>query len=371
MKRTGHKVAVVGVGTTGWGSFPETDTYGLGMQAFKNALDDSGLQRDDIDGLISSRIPSYLKFGEMAGMNPRYAVHLPSEGRQSGNAVQLAVSAIETGRADYIALVYANNGRSKRVYYGGDIGLWSPWGMTSLGAQHAMMFRQYMDRYNVTNDELAEIPLTFRYHASLNPSAVMRKLISKEDYHSSRYIVEPLHLYDYCLINDGGVCLILTSAERAESLKQQPVYVKGIGQAATLVNSSYTPDDFWYESLKHCADQVYEDSGLSQQDIDGLMIYDNFSPTVLFTLEGFGFCPQGEAAKWVQGGRLKLGGDYPTNTSGGHLSESYMQGWGLQVEAVRQLRGQCNERQIENCNSIQYMAATPIATSIIYGRSEK
>ena len=109
-------------------------------------------------------------------------------------------------------------------------------------------------------------------------------------------------------------------------------------------------------------------AGVQRDDLDALMIYDNFSPTVLFSLEGFGFCNQGEGGAWMQDGRLELGGQFPTNTSGGHLSESYMQGWGLNAEAVRQLRGECGARQVEDAKLIQYMCAAPLITSIIYGR---
>ena len=109
-------------------------------------------------------------------------------------------------------------------------------------------------------------------------------------------------------------------------------------------------------------------AGVVQEEMSGLMIYDNFTPTVLFTLEGFGFCGPGESGPWVQSGHLGLGGLFPTNTNGGHLSESYMQGWSLNAEAVRQIRGQCGLRQIAQPQFIQYMAAAPIVTSIIYGR---
>ena len=119
--------------------------------------------------------------------------------------------------------------------------------------------------------------------------------------------------------------------------------------------------------MQSVARQTYPMAGVTHDDLDGLMIYDNFSPTVLFTLEGFGFCRQGEGGPFVEDGRLELGGEFPSNTDGGHLSNSYMQGWALNVEAVRQLRGECGERQIKDAKLIQYMCAAPLVTSIIYG----
>lgn len=360
--------AVAGVGTTAWGNFPETDALGLGVDAFRAALADAGLRPSDIDGLITSRIPGYARFAGATGVDPDTIVALPPEGRQSGVALHLAETLVTSGRCRTVALVYGNNGRSQRVYYGGeDDGPFNPWGFTSMGALHAMQFRQHMHRYGTTHDQLAEIALTFRAHAALNPDAVMRKPMSRDDYHASRWVVEPLHLFDYCLINDGGVCLIVTSEERARDLRQPAVRILATAESTAVTTSPYYPEDLFYDAAQRCARQVYPAAGLRHEDMDALMIYDNFSPTVLFTLEGFGFCGRGESGSWVQDGRLRLGGQYPTNTSGGHLSESYMQGWALNVEAVRQLRGQAGDRQVADCRHVQFMAATPITTSIVYG----
>jgi acetyl-CoA acetyltransferase len=213
---------------------------------------------------------------------------------------------------------------------------------------------------------LGLVATTFRRHAALNPNAVMREPFTIEDYRRSRYICEPLHLLDYCLINDGGVALILTTTERARDLRGRPVYIRGFGQASAFAGSAFPPDDFWRAPMQRVAAQTYEMAGLSQRDMNALMIYDNFTPTVLFSLEGFGFCPVGESGPWIAEGRLALDGEFPANTSGGHLSESYMQGWALNVEAVRQVRGECGARQIADVRNAQYMCASPIVTSIIY-----
>lgn len=363
------QVCVVGVGNTNYGSFPETDSYGLGLKALSRALDDSGLKLSDVDGLIVNRIPSYERFAEMAGINPEFCLQTEAPGRFSAVSLMIAAQAIATGAAKTVALVYGNNGRSNRVYYGGGAGLWAPWGMTSPGAIHAMMFRAHMARFGTTPEQLGPISLAFRSHAALNPNAVMQKPITLEDHRSARPICAPLGLLDYCLINDGGVAWIMTSAERARDLKQPPVYVSGYARQDSFDGASVPRLDFWYPALQHIAGTVYERAGIGRDDIDGLMIYDNFTPTVLFSLEGMGFCAQGEGAGFISDGVLELGrGALPTNTSGGHLSESYMQGWALIAEAVRQLRGDCGARQIPDARAIQYIAATNIASSIIFRR---
>jgi acetyl-CoA acetyltransferase len=225
-----------------------------------------------------------------------------------------------------------------------------------------------MELYGTTPDQLGRVSKTFREHARLNSAAVMRTPFTLAEYHASRYICEPLHLLDYCLINDGGVALILASAERARDLARTPVYLRGYGMATALAGSTFPPDDFWREPMRKAAAKSFRMAGVNREDMSALMIYDNFTPTVLFSLEGFGYCREGESGPFVAEGHLALGARYPTNTSGGHLSESYMQGWALNVEAVRQVRGGCGARQVHNCPLAHYMAAAPVVTSIIYGR---
>src|SRR6202041_3542129 len=222
-----NRVAVAGVGTTAYGSFPETDEYGLAAEAFRNALDDCKLDKSKIDGLLTCRIPSYSRVGEILGLEPRWTITLPGHGRMSGIGLIEATIALATGQANYVALLYANIGPSRRVFYGGDEspGTWDPWGMTSPGAAHALMFRRHMELYGTTTRKLAEVPVAIRYHACLSPDAVMRNPITIEDHESARHIVAPLRLLDYCLINDGAVCIILTSAERARDFRKPPVLI--------------------------------------------------------------------------------------------------------------------------------------------------
>jgi acetyl-CoA acetyltransferase len=368
--------AIVGVGHTRYGRLPEFDAYELGLWALKEAVADCGVSFSQIDGLIVNRIPDYQRFCEIAGIDPDYVNITPGQGRFSGIDIETAAALIRDGLATTIALVYGNNGRSAGDRYGGandtygsgGAGNWFPYGMTSPGAFHALMARRHMEMYGTTPDQLGTVSKTFRDHAVLNPAAVMRKPFTLGEYHASRWICEPLHLLDYCLINDGGVALILTSAERARDLKQPPVYVRGYGIATTLVGSMFPPDDFWRGAMSRASAKAFRMAGVTSKEISTLMIYDNFTPTVLFSLEGHGYCAEGESGVFVAEGHLALGGRYPTNTSGGHLSESYMQGWALNLEAVKQVRGHCGERQVKNCNFAHYMAAAPVVTSIIYGK---
>lgn len=372
MKALKNRIAVVGVGNTAYGSFPEMSDYGLAAQAFKSALADCGLEKSRIDGLLCCRVPNYVRMGQVLGIDPRWTVQLPAHGRMSGMSIVEAMMALECGAATHVALLYANIGRSRRVNYGGEesSSFWDPWGMTSPGAAHALMFRMHMERYGTTTRQLGEVSVAFRANAMRNPDAVMQHPISLDDHEKARRIVAPLGLLDYCLINDGAVCIILTTAERARDLRKPPVLISGVGAQDAFSDSAISNFDsnFWYDELQSVAQQAYSMAGVDHGDIDALMAYDNFSPTVLFSLEGLGFCKRGEAGAFVEGGTLGLGGRLPTNTDGGHLSNSYMQGWALNVEAVRQLRGECGERQVPDCEVVQYVGATPCSRSIIYTR---
>lgn len=372
-------VAIVGVGSTPFGdlyrdrSVPRS-AYDLGAEAFVAALRDAGLERDEIDGLITARIPSYVRMADMLGLRqPSFVVGLDGSGRMSAVAVQIAMSAVQAGLANTIALVYGNNGRSAGATYGGSEGP-SPtgvydttYGMTSPGAYVSLMYQRYRQMHRVSDLALAPLAINNRRHAMLNANAVMSTPLSEEEYAAGRFIAEPLRLFDYCLINDGGVALIITSTERAKRLNRPVVAISSTAACGDLTNF-YTSRDFFYSSAQSVAHRVYKEAGIQPRDVDCAQIYDNFTPTILFSLEGFGYCPQGSASDWIRDGRIGLGGELPINTSGGHTSESYMQGWALHAEAVRQLRGEAGERQVRDCEVVQYMCVSPIVASHVLRR---
>ncbi|GAA4326731.1 thiolase family protein [Pigmentiphaga soli] len=368
------RIAVIGVGNTPYGRLPDYDSTALGAWAFHEALADAGLTAAAIDGLVMHRVGNYQKLCEMTGINPDFVSVQPSNGRMCGVSIQIAVQALMTGQAETIALVYGNDGRSAGAKYGGAADrydtaaeqMWFPYGMTSPGAVNALMFARHAMQYGTTTEQLAAVSVAFRKHAALNPGAVMRTPITVADHQASRFICEPFRLLDYCQINDGGVAMILTRSGLARDLRHPPVYVRGVAQASSLAEGLVS-DDFNRAPMQSVARKVYAMADVDRDDLDALMIYDNFTATVLFGLEGFGFCGVGEGGAFVQDGRLELGGALPTNTSGGHLSESYMQGWNLNAEAVRQIRGGCGERQVAGARLIQYIAPGPVTTSVIYG----
>lgn len=374
--RMRDKTAIVGVGNTAFGALyrdldPERTAYELAADALKAAIDDAGIRKDDIDGLLCVRTPSYGRMADILGLHHLRLVNaLEGSGRMAGVALQYAVGAIISGQAETVAIVYGNNGRSVGERYGGRFADDSPaawdamYGMTSPGAAVAHMWRRYMHLYGAREEHLAVAAMNNRANGALNPNAVFQKPITLEEYLRARYIAEPLRLFDYCIINDGGVAMIVTTAEKAKTLKQPPVYI-GATYSATDLTNYYTTHDFFYGAIQDIAGRLYREADVTPSEIDLAQLYDNFTPTQFFALEGLGFCERGTAYEWAQGGRIALHGEVPVNTSGGHTAESYMQGHALTVELVRQLRGQAGERQVANARVGLYCCPAPICNAHI------
>lgn len=381
--------AVCGVGHSAYGRRLNRSQIDLAGEAIRNAVDDAGLERDDVDGLMVS-------FGTPIGADAdtlAYALGLKlraynqtwAHGRFTASCIQWAAMMVGAGLAKTVACLAsisfsglrrpmmggagdAEGGREAGGGHGED----PVFGMTSPGAGAALVARKYFDRFGATSRDLAAVAVAFRKHASLNPAAMMHSPITVEDHQNSRFVCEPLHLLDYCLINDGAACVLVTSAERARDAKKPPVYISGMqGLPAGRHEFIWTypgfgtaqQDGFDYQPG---VQPVYDMAGVSPQDIDVLFTYDAFSILAWTALERFGFCGQGEAAAFSQDGRIEVGGALPMNTNGGLMSEGHIMGWNHQVELVRQLRGECGLRQVPNARLAQW--ANAYGDSLIYRR---
>ena len=344
-------VSIVGVGTTAQGELPG---------------------KSEIDGLITCRsfggFGIDIDVGALAGLNPRFSATL--DYGTCNFSLHLAVMAVVTGLATTVALMYGTNQRSAGNRFSepaGDEDFLAPYGFFNIAGPAALAFQRHQHLYGTTERQLGEIAVTAREHARLNPAAIFRKPLTIEDYLASRYIVRPLRRPDLCMISDGGACLIVTATERAAAHPRPPVRVMGMAQTSAL--RGYQNDDQLLRPwIADVASRIYANAGVAQSEVDVLYVQDPTSVWILQMLEWYGFCPIGEGGAFVQDGRIRLGGKLPVNTNGGQLSESYMWGWLHLAEAVRQLRGECGERQVPGAAVAQYcstMAFSKAASTIL------
>lgn len=348
------RTAIVGLGYTVQGTLPGRSALSFYIEAVRNAIADAGLKPRDIDGLIIQPCPTdprITAFGlaQEMGLNLRFGADQQVQGASAWAIVQHAAMAIDAGLCDHCLCAFADTSKSApaggaNVYqraWGDD----AAYGFFSVAAGYAMIARRYMHEYGVTSRQFGAVSVTFRKHAAMNPRAQMRIPITIEDHQKSRWVVEPLHLLDCCLVSDGGRALIVTGAERARSLRQPPVYIMGMGQGHPF-NDPLRRDVLTVTGAAKSGKTAFGMAGISAADVDVLALYDAFSFIVPLQIEDLGFCRKGEGAGFVQEGRIGLGGQIPTNTSGGLLSEVYLQGWVGTHEAVSQLRGDCGVRQV-------------------------
>ena len=353
-----RQAAIAGVGASRQGKLPGESPLSLATEALRAALDDSGIKKSEIDGLLpmpgttSPEGPKhYLAVGEHLGIDPQFTGSMSMGGATAGALVQQAAMAISTGLASVVLCIFgdtARTGGNKFDSASGRGDSWGIWGMFGNAANSALGAKRHMDLYGTTSEQLGWVAVTGRKHAAMNPLATMRAPMTIEDHQASRLIVDPLHLLDCCIISDGAVAILVTSPERARDARKPAVTIWGMGQGHTLQNLG-TPEWWYLPHQKDCISRAYRMAGVGPTDIDVAQLYDNFTIAVLFWLEHAGFVPEGESGPFVQGGRdITFGGRLPINTAGGNLSESYMQGWLHIVEGVRQVRGESGDRQVQD-----------------------
>ncbi|MCW2529223.1 MAG: lipid-transfer protein [Pseudonocardiales bacterium] len=388
------KASVVGIGHTPYGKrgqYVERGSFSLVIEAVQKACDDAGIDPRDIDGwtsysndvnqgglLASAFGTKRLRFTGMGW---------GGGGGAMGGAYLYAAMAVATGQADYVAVVRGvtmpDTGRFGRMgtTEGPAHGLMTP------GQAFALAARRHMHRFGTTTDDFAQIAINARQMASTNPDARFRDLITLEDHHNSPMICDPLHKLDFCMESEFGTCVIITSTERAQDLKQTPVRLLaaamgapprwgdamfgGWGGGDEMVGGQFAPDDDYVTGgYRTIADDLYAKAGVGPADIDAAQIYDHFTPMVLMGLEDFQFCKKGEGGPFLRDGNIGLGaGKLALNTHGGNLAEVYAHGMTHVFEAVRQVRG-TSTNQVPNAEVSLVAAGSSMAptSAMIFGR---
>jgi acetyl-CoA acetyltransferase len=353
--------SIVGVAESALGTVSGETPLRMMAAATLDALEEAGLELAEVDGLFTAGMPTWspaMDLADYLGIQPRHVNSTDVGGSSFEFHVAAAEAALAAGLCTTAVITYANTPRQDRKLkplareepsytfrnaYERSAGLLWP----DIGA-YALAADRYMYEFGVTSEQLAEVAVASREWALLNPKAFRYgEPLTVEDVLSSPLIADPLHTRDCCLITDGGGAVVMTTTERAKDLRQTPVSVIGVGETVSHGNISICRD------LVHTGAEVssaaaFAMAGLSPDDIDVVQIYDSFTITVLLTLENLGFCGRGEAGAFLEGGRIRPGGAFPMNTSGGGLSYCHPGRYGifLLIEAARQLRGESGERQV-------------------------
>jgi acetyl-CoA acetyltransferase len=360
------KTAIAGLGITEQGKVYGPSAVGFAVEAVRLALEDAGLAARDLDGLLVNPGLTWGQAGTMGSFALQQALGLRDlrlsaamsvGGATAGAMVMQAALAIEAGLATHVACVFSDaplkpprpagaadggSGSSGAYAFAGDLN--AAYGAFGVNGLYALVAQRHMHRFGTTHDHLGAIAVAERAWAQGNPRAQFHgKPLSIEEYHASRWVTEPFHLLDCCLVSNGGLAVIVTSAERARSLRQPPVYLLGMGQG----HPGGDPLETLASGAGLAAKTAFGMAGAGLSDVDLCQIYDCYTFTVLVTLEDYGFCNKGEGGPFVEGGRIAPGGSLPVNTGGGQLSSFYMWGMTPISEGVIQVRGQGGDRQVK------------------------
>jgi len=362
--------AIAGLGITEVGKVYGRSAADFAADAVRRAAADAGLELHDIDGLLVSgglnrrdRVDLSLQ-GDLGLTDLRLLVDMNAFGATAGAMVSYAAAAVTSGAATAVACVFADAplkpGRSAGAAYAsqgrrpvaGFPGLRTAAGAVGANIHYALAARRHMTTYGTTTEQLGAIAVAQRAWAALNPLAQQREPITLADHQASPWIAEPLHLLDCCLVSNGGVAVIVTTADRAASLAQPAVHLWGWAQGHPGAAMEHGSALGLRTGAARAGPAALRMAGVKLADVDLLELYDCYTFTVLITLEDYGFCPKGEAGPFVADGRLGPGGTLPCNTGGGQLSAFYMWGMTPLSEAIVQIRRQAGERQVDRTDVV-------------------
>jgi acetyl-CoA acetyltransferase len=357
-----RRPAIAGLGMTEMGKVYGATAQQLAAEAVKRAAADAGLALSDIDGLlVSAGVTNAVNLSlqvDLGLRDLRMLTQMQAFGSTAGAMVQYASMAVEYGMADTVACVFADAplqpgcaagaAYSRRAAPEGWAGLLDASGFVGPKALYALAARRHMQAYGTTSEQFGAVAVAQRAWATMNPMAQQREPMTLADHQASRYIVEPFHLLDCCLVTNGGVAVIVTRRERAASLAQPPVSVLGWGQAHPGIRMRRDEEFGLVSGAAQSGPAALKMAGVGIEDVDVLELYDCYTYTALLTLEDYGFCEKGDGGAFVSTpGVLGPDGALPLNTGGGQLSGYYMWGMTPLAEAIIQARGQAGERQVD------------------------
>jgi acetyl-CoA acetyltransferase len=383
------RAAIAGIGATEFSKDSGRTELRLACEAVAAALADAGLEGGDVDGMVTfsmdgtddSEIARATGVGDLT-----FFSRVPYGGGAACGTVAHAAMAVATGMANVVVCYRALNGRSWSRFGAGvqgmaaaptadrvHFGWYAPFGLLTPAHWVALFARRYMHEYGATSEDFGRVTVADRRHAANNPAAWFHgRPATLDDHQASRMIAEPLRLLDCCQESDGAVALVVTSLERARSLRQPPAVIRAAAQGAgtdqEVMTSYYREDIAGLPEMGLVGRQLWRMAGIGPADVQTAVLYDHFTPFVLTQLEELGFCGRGEARHFIADGAIEIGGRLPVNTNGGQLGEAYVHGMNGIAEAVRQVRG-TSVNQVPDVEHVLVTAGTGVPTSgLVLGR---
>jgi acetyl-CoA acetyltransferase len=367
MRTLKDQTVIAGIGQTEFSKASGRSELQLAAEAAKAAIADAGMTPADIDGLVTFTQDSndeLLLMRSVGIPEVRFWSRTPHGGAGAHSTILHAALAVNSGVANSVLVYRAFNERSGRRFGQPNATTtppgWNwylPFGLDTPAKTYSLGFQRYMSQYRLTNADFGLYSVVARKHAANNPNAwFYQRPITLDDHQNSRWIVEPiLRLLDCCQESDGGVAIVVTSAERARDLPNPAARIAAVADGHTIhgnvMFNYYHPDLTRFPEAEFLANQLYEMAGIGPDDISAAMLYENFSPIVFLQLEALGFCKPGEARDFIADGHIELGGTLPVNTHGGLLGEAYIHGVNNIIEGVRQIRG-TSVNQVPNAEHV-------------------
>jgi acetyl-CoA acetyltransferase len=380
------QAAIVGIGSTAFGHESDRTGVQLALEAIDAAIEDAGLERKDVDGIIKYSVDSSTSVEMLAAnlgvVDLAYWAEVPHGGGASCAVIQQAAAAVATGAANTVVCFRSftptdfldgakHNSNTLWARHSGVRDFMRTTGWNAMVDTFAACAQRHMHDFGTTEEQLGAIVKACRRHAAMNPASLRGQELSIEDYLESPYVAEPLREADIFILPTFGACaVVVTSAERAKDLRQTPAIVMAAAAASGTKSLpyweliSFRRGTITHTPSREVAGRLWEMAGIGPSDIDVAQLYDCYSYTVLAQLEDYGFCKKGEGGPFVEGGRIEIGGDLPINTHGGHLGEAYIHGFTHVLEGVRQVRG-TSTAQVEGAETAFVSGGTPSATSAL------
>ncbi|HSC34893.1 MAG TPA: thiolase family protein [Thermodesulfobacteriota bacterium] len=359
-----NKIVIAGVGETEQGKIPDKSSFHFLSLASKLAIEDAGIKKSDVDGLVTAfslvehTFMHCTTFADYFGLRPRFFSSVAVGGATAVWMAAEAAMAIASGQAEVVLCVRGDNTLSG-ISSSGMVALIRemchaefefPYGLTTPGG-YALAARRYLHDFGATREHLAAVAVTMRKHAALKENAMNKEPLTVEEVMNSRVIADPLTKYDCSIISDGGAAFIVTTEAKAKQLgiKNPLAYLWGMGQGYSHQYLTTLRDlDQIYNAINNSGQRAFQTAGIGPKDVDVAFLYDCFTITVLLELEGLGFVPKGEGGPFALEGRMEIGKDLPVNTHGGLLSQAHLGAMHHVVEATLQLRGAAGPRQVKD-----------------------